>query len=47
MYSPSECTSGIILEPKILGQAKLIHSLLSGIFENHMWVGGHLSKFVT
>ena len=26
-----------------LGQAKLIHRLSSGIFENHMRVGGHFS----
>ena len=30
-----------------LGQTKLIHSLSSGIFENHMWVGGHFSYFIT
>ena len=29
-----------------LGQAKLIHSLSSRIFENHMWAGGHFSYFI-
>jgi len=25
----------------------LIRSLLSGIFENHKWAGGHFSYFIT
>ena len=27
-------------------QAKLIPSLLLGIFENHMWAGGYFSYFI-
>ena len=31
---------------QLLGQAKLIHCLLSRIIENHMWAGGHFSHFI-
>ena len=30
----------------VLGQAKLIHSLSSGVFEKLMRVGGHFSYFI-
>jgi len=31
----------------LLGQAKLIQSLSSGNFENHMQAGGHFSYLIT
>jgi len=50
---PEICTqiapmyAGISPSTDPLGQAKLIHSLSSGIFENYMRAGGHFSYFIT
>ena len=36
----------VVLRGYTLGQAKLIHCLLSGIFKKYMRAGGHFSYFI-